>query len=380
MTLPQHASGLGSVLVGRWQVSMISGRSISGRSARHISMKSPRILITRLSHIGDCLLTIPMLNAIRDHHPDAFVAWAVESPTHHLLKNHSGINQIISIPKGWLGKPASWRAIRTQLKSLKFDIAIDPQGLTKSAMLGWMSGATKRVGAKGQWGRELSPWLNNSRVRPQSTHVVERSMELLAAVGIEQPQIRFELPTDAAADKNIDQWLQEKSLDRFAVVNPGGSWASKRWENERFGSVASHLFNKHGLKTVVTWAGIEELAMAEEIVDLNPAGSVLASRTNLPELQSLLARANFFVGCDTGPMHLATAVGTPCVGLYGTTRPEDSGAFGSQNIAIQKWYQSGSCKKRRNASNDAMRDILASDVNTACDQMVGRLAQHREAA
>ena len=343
-------------------------------------MKSPRILITRLSHIGDCLLTIPMLNAIRDHYPNAFVAWAVESPTHHLLKNHPGIDQLVSIPKGWLGKPKSWRAIRAELRSLDFDIAIDPQGLTKSAVLGWLSGAPNRVGAKGQWGRELSPWLNNRLLKPESTHVVERSVELLEEIGIEQPQIRFGLPSDSVADKFIDRWLVDKSVDRFAVINPGGSWASKRWENERFGSVASHLLNNHNLKTVVTWAGIEELAMAEEIVGLNPAGSVLAGRTNLPELQSLLARAKFFIGCDTGPMHLATTVGTPCVGLYGTTRPEDSGAFGPQNIAIQKWYQSGSCKKRRNASNDAMRDILASDVNAACDQMLSQLIQVREAA
>jgi lipopolysaccharide heptosyltransferase I len=343
-------------------------------------MKSPRILITRLSHIGDCLLTIPMLNAVVEQYPNAFVAWAVESPTHHLLKNHSGIDKIISIPKGWLGKPRTWRAIGAELKSYKFDIAIDPQGLTKSALLGWMSGAPNRVGAKGQWGRELSPWLNNRLVRPSSTHVVERSMELLEEIGIEQSKIRFELPLDAVADKFIDRWLIEKSLNRFAVINPGGSWASKRWENERFGSVASHLFNEHGLKTVVTWAGIEELEMAEEIVALNPEGCVLAGRTNLPELQSLLARADFFVGCDTGPMHLATAVGTPCVGLYGTTRPEDSGAFGPANIAIQKWYQSGSCRKRRNANNDAMRDILASDVNAACDRMLNRLVVSREAA
>lgn len=173
-------------------------------------MKSPRILITRLSHIGDCLLTIPMLNAIGDHYPDAFVAWAVESPTHHLLKNHPVIDQIVSIPKGWLGKPRSWRAIRTELKSLDFDIAIDPQGLTKSAVLGWLSGAPNRVGAKGQWGRELSPWLNNRLVRPTSTHVVERSMELLEEIGIEQPRIRFNLPSDTVADKFIDRWLIDK--------------------------------------------------------------------------------------------------------------------------------------------------------------------------
>ena len=333
-------------------------------------MKSPRILITRLSHIGDCLLTLPMLNAIVDHFPNAFIGWAVEPPTHQLLQNHPGIDEIISIPKGWMGKPGQWKEIREQLKSFEFDIAIDPQGLTKSSLLGWMSGATNRIGAKGQWGRELSPWLNNRLVLPNASHVVDRSLKLLQKVGIESSAVRFELPTDGVADKLVDVWLSEHSLERYAVINPGGSWASKRWENERFGSVASHLFKKHGLKTVVTWAGAEELAMAEEIVALNPDGSLLADRTNLTELQSLLARAEFFVGCDTGPMHLSTAVGTPCVGLYGTTRPEDSGAYGPQNIAVQKWYQSGSCKKRRKASNDAMRDILASDVMAACDEMI----------
>ena len=333
-------------------------------------MKSPRILITRLSHIGDCLLTVPMLNAIVEHHPNAFIAWAVEPPTHQLLKNHPGIDEIISIPKGWMGKPAQWKPIREELQSFEFDIAIDPQGLTKSSMLGWMSRAANRIGAKGQWGRELSPWLNNRLVRPKASHVVDRSMELLQQMGIENPTVHFELPTDHVADKMVDVWLREKSLKRYAVINPGGSWASKRWENERFGSVASHLLKQHGLKTVVTWAGAEELAMAEEIVALNPSGSFLADRTNLTELQSLLAGAEFFVGCDTGPMHLSTAVGTPCVGLYGTTRPEDSGAYGQHNIAVQKWYQSGSCKKRRKASNDAMRDILASDAMTACDDMI----------
>ena len=345
----------------------------------NIDMKSPRILITRLSHIGDCLLTLPMLNAIRFNYPQALIVWAVEPPTHHLLKSHPGIDEIVSIPRNWIGKPKQWKDLRAQLRSFQFDIAIDPQGLTKSASLGWISGATNRVGAKGQWGRELSPWLNNRLITPQSTHVVDRSMELLAGIGIENPEVKFELPTSPDADATIDQWMTEQGLNHFAVINPGGSWASKRWENERFGSVASHLWKTHGIKTVVTWAGIEELAMAKEIVELNSDGSILAERTNLPELQSIVNRADFFIGCDTGPMHLATAVGTPCVGLYGTTRPEDSGAYGPQNIAIQKWYQSGSCKQRRKAANDAMRDIMAADVNAACDQMLAHLKTQRAA-
>lgn len=337
-------------------------------------MTSTRILITRLSHIGDCVLTIPMVNAIKATYPDAFIAWAVESPTQQLLENHPAIDQIIRIPKGWMGRPAAWKQVSKQLKSFNFNIAIDPQGLTKSAMLGWLSGAKRRIGIKGRWGRELSGWLNNELVQTTEDHVVDRSLELLKRLKIDSPQVNFDLPTPPQADATIDRWLSSHKLSSFVVINPGASWRSKRWENDRFGSVARELFSKHNLRSVITWAGEEEKTMAQEIFRLNPQGSIFAMPTSLNELASLIRRAHFFVGCDTGPMHIATSVATPCVGLYGTTRPQESGAYGVMNLAVQKWYQSGSCKKRRAANNDAMRDIMASDVNAACDQMVASLA------
>ena len=338
-----------------------------------------RILITRLSHIGDCILTLPVVNAIRKQYPDAFIAWAVESPTHQLLEHHPEIDQIIRIPKNWMSNPQAWSSIRRDLRKENFDVAVDPQGLTKSAMLGWLSGAPRRIGIKGRWGRELSPWLNNTLVEPLSDHVVDRSMELLTELDIESPQVKFNLPTVPESNQKIDQWLSNHQLKSFVVINPGASWRSKRWENDRFGTVANHLHQQHNLRTVITWAGVEEEEMAQEIFRLNNLGSVCAMPTSLNELASLISRAMFFVGCDTGPMHIATAVGTPCVGLYGTTRPQDSGAYGPQHVAVQKWYQSGSCKKRRSAANDAMRDIMARDVNDACDKMIASLT-HAKAA
>ena len=338
-----------------------------------------RILITRLSHIGDCILTLPLVNAIRKQHPDAFIAWAVESPSEQLLENHPEIDHIIHIPKSWMATPSAWTSIRRDLRCEGFDVVIDPQGLTKSAMLGWLSGAKRRIGIKGRWGRELSPWLNNTLVEPLSDHVVDRSMELLSKLDIESPQVEFNLPTADESNQKIDQWLNNHKLNSFVVINPGASWRSKRWENDRFGTVASHLYQQHNLRTVITWAGEQEKAMAQQIFRLNQRGSVFAMPTTLNELASLVARSQFFVGCDTGPMHIATAVGTPCVGLYGTTRAKDSGAYGPQNVAVQKWYQSGSCKKRRGANNDAMRDIMASDVNAACDKMIASIAPAKAA-
>jgi lipopolysaccharide heptosyltransferase I len=339
--------------------------------------QSPRILITRLSHIGDCVLTLPMVVAIRAKFPNAFIAWAVESPTQQLLELHPAIDEIVMIPKSWMSKPKNWFSLSKKLKSYSFDIAIDPQGISKSALLGWLSGAPKRIGAKGRWGRELSTYLNNELMEPRSSHVVDRSMEILSLIGIPNNEVsrsEMELPVCQSSLKSIRTQIGELGITKeFVLINPGGSWASKRWEMDRFGAVASYLKRHQGLMSVVVWAGEEERVMANTIHDFDTSASVIAPKTSLKELAALTSLATFFVGSDTGPMHIATAVGTPCVGLFGTTRPEDSGAYGDQHIAVQKWYQSGSCRKRRNADNDAMRDILASDVFSACDQMIDQL-------
>ena len=114
----------------------------------------PRILITRLSHIGDCVLTLPMLCAIRRKVPKAFIAWAVEPPSQQLLNLHPDIDKIIPVPKGWMSKPKCWPELFRSLRQPNFDFAIDPQGITKSAALARISRAKTRVGIRGRWGRE----------------------------------------------------------------------------------------------------------------------------------------------------------------------------------------------------------------------------------
>jgi len=348
--------------------------------------KSPTILITRLSHIGDCILTLPMLDQIKQIYPDSKIVWAVESPTQQLLSLVPEIDHIVKVPKSWMGNWKHWQSLRKELRSHKIDIAIDPQGITKSAALGWISGAKKRIGIRGRWGRELSTWLNNQLIETRSSHIVDRSVELVAGLSEEaiqsdfqQPGFNFKLPVCAESQTRIDQWLVQAqsdfggAFDQFVLINPGGSWASKRWEVERYGEVAAGLQSQFGLSSVVVWAGAEEKQMANEIVAASAGAAVIACPTTLREMAALAKRAKFFVGSDTGPMHIATAVGTPCVGLYGTTRPEESGAYGNQHESIQKWYQAGTCRQRRSASNDAMRDISVADVVASCIAMQTKL-------
>lgn len=343
---------------------------------------SPRILITRLSHIGDCVLTLPVLTTLRKALPDAFIAWAVESPSNQLLDLHPDLDKTILIPKGWAGKPRQWRELSSTLKAYRFDVVIDPQGITKSSALGWISGAKKRIGLRGRWGRELSKWLNNHLVETRSPHIVERSIELLEAMGIPAPsktEIRYGLPVCPESQSSLQLKMPNKpAAQQFALINPGGFWPSKRWELDRFGSVASYLKRHHDLPCVIVWAGDEELEMARAIHEFDRSASFIAPQTNLRELAVLAHQARFCIAGDTGPKHIAAAMGTPCIGLYGTTNPVDSGAFGPHHIIVQKWYQSGSTRKRRKASNDAMRDILASDVFSACDQMIEALNREQK--
>jgi lipopolysaccharide heptosyltransferase I len=327
-----------------------------------------RILICRLSHIGDCILTLPMLTSLRRARPDAWIAWATERPCDQLLSRHPQLDELITIPKGWMKRPSSILAMRRKLREYSFDITIDPQSIAKSAMLAWVSGASLRLGFSGVHGREGSPWFNNRLVQTQSTHLVDRSLELLTALEIQPGEAQFELPLRESTDCYVEQFLTQRGLEdaRFLVINPGASWPSKRWENSRFAEVARQLYEKTGLPSVVTWAGDMELAWATAICTDSGGAAMLAPKTDLPQLASLLKRAEIFVGCDTGPLHLAAAAGTVCVGLYGPTRPQDSGAYGQRHFAIQNEYQGGSSRQRRRGSNRAMKLITADQVVDIC--------------
>lgn len=341
---------------------------------------APHILITRLSHIGDCVLTLPLVEALKQHWPNCRITWAMESPGPKLLAHHPAIDQILQIPRDYLKRPRTIWKLRTQLRAARFDMAIDPQSLTKSAALGWLSGARLRIGFGGRYGKELSTWLNNHRVAPPEsvTHLVDRSLALVDnLMGRETPLQNptcLHMPLTEAAT----QWLVEKQISgtipqRYIVLNPGASWPSKRWENDRWAEVAEQLANDH-LSVVVTWAGAEERAWAEEIVNACGSHVVLAPDTTLLQLAALCQGSEFFLGCDTGPMHIAAAVGKRCLVLFGPTRPEDSGPYGPHHVCLQAWHQTEQSGKKKLAENRAMRDIHTVQVFEACK----RLLEHTE--
>ena len=333
-------------------------------------MKTPRILIVRLSAVGDAIQTMPVACALRERFPDAFLAWAVESRAAALLRGHEALDELIELPRGWLKSPGGVWRLRRRLHDLQFDTTIDVQSLTKSALLAWLSGAKRRIGFGNPGGRELSRWFNNQLVDPKATHVVDRYLELLRPFEIESPTVRFQVPEHEADRAAAKAMIGELGLAAgFAIINPGAGWPSKLWPTDRYAAVARHLGDAWHLPTLVVWAGPAERTMAEQVAAAGATVSI-APPTTLPELAALVRRARLFVGADTGPLHLAAAVGTPCVGLYGPWPASRHGPYGPQHIALQKMFFEGSARARRTAPAIYMESITTEMVCEACDKIM----------
>jgi ADP-heptose:LPS heptosyltransferase len=201
-------------------------------------------------------------------------------------------------------------------------------------------------------------------------HLTDRSLELLIPLGVHSPKIRWQLPIPETARTWASRWRRTIPAAQLSVLNPGGTWASKIWEADRFAATARYLQQHYGYQSAVVWGTSDERRMAEAIVQQADGAAVLAPDTDLHHLASLIETADLFVSGDTGPLHMSVAVGTATIGLYGATRPGDCGPYGQ--VAIQQAYESGSRRHRRAADNRAMRAIQVEHVCAAIDELEAR--------
>lgn len=344
-----------------------------------MSTTTPRILIVRLSAVGDAILTLPVLNALRVKFPHAHLAWAAQAGAASLLKGHAALDQLIVVPKDWFKSWQQFSALRQTLRAGKFEFAIDVQGLTKSAGIAWFAGAKRRLGFhKGDfYGREFSTWLNNELLTPTAEHIVDQQLELLQLLGVSPPksrsaEVRFDVPRLPADVAAVDGFIQERQLPaEFVLIQPGAGWPSKLWPTDRYAAVAEAL-RQHGLQSLVLWSGNEEQKLADEIARLSNGAAVQAPPTTLPQLAEFARRARFFLGPDTGPLHLAAAVNCPCVGLYGPMSASRCGPYGLQHVELQNTCLAGGARARRQADNESMKAISVADVVTACEQILAK--------
>ena len=326
-----------------------------------------RVLLVRLSAIGDCLHAAPVAVAIRRAHPDAFIGWAIQEPAATLLRDCPGVDRFHIYPRkgrGIASRLEAFGRFRRDLRSCRYDAAIDVQGLTKSGLVAWWSGARKRVGFRGgpaMGSRELNAMFMNRRfaVDPEVTHVVDRNLALVRASGLagrETPIAEWRLP-DYGEPEALG-FLERHGLGAggYGVVSPGTIWRTKRWPPTHFSAAVRRLGRERALPVVVVWAGEEERRVAETIV--GDAGNerrvLLAPPTDLRELATLLRHAALFLGCDSGPAHLAAALDVPCVSVFGPTDPLRNGPYGrrSGSVRLDRRLECQPCWRRTCSRGD----------------------------
>ena len=343
-----------------------------------------RVLLVRLSALGDVVNALPALTALRRMLPDAHIAWAVEPPCDQLLRGHPLLDEVIAVPRRELAarlrSPLRWpeftrgmRELRRDLRRPRFDVTVDLQGNLRSGIVTWLSGARHRIGPGPGGGKELSHLAYTLRVRlPERTiHRVERGLLILSALGEvppdPEPVLRIPDATRAFAREFYAEHLAD--ADAVAALHPGvsGFGSYKQWPPERFTELIDML-NGRGVRCLLTW-GPGERQLCERIASGTDA--VVGPETkSLAELVAMIGRADVFVGADSGPARLAWAAGTPTVAIFGPKDPAVYGPTGERSRVVQIDLPCRPCRRRTCPDPRCVTDIPAEAVFQAVCQLL----------
>jgi heptosyltransferase I len=306
-----------------------------------------RILLVRLSALGDIVHALPVLGALVQAMPDARIDWMVDARYAQIFDYVEGLHRrlVVRAEAGGTREPvmafAGNRGLLRALRHMRqqhYDLAFDLQGLIKSAALAGLSGATRVIGFSAARLREpQAGWFYTDTARvPADAHIIAKNLSVLAVVGVQPHGVRFPLrvPTSSVADEATAAAAQA-GAGPFALLNPGGGWPNKRWPAIRFGELAARLRANLGLASLVLW-GKGEQALADSVVAYSARAAVRLPPTTLGDVMAVARRAAVMVSGDTGPMHLAAALGTPIVGLFGPTWPSRNGPWHPLDVTVSR--------------------------------------------
>ena len=287
-------------------------------------MTEPCFLVVRLGSLGDIVHTFPAVAALRESFPKAEIVWL----THPRWKELVESSELVS--ETWEIETRSFAALReilARIRKKKFTAAIDYQGLWKSAAIPFLGRVPRRIGFSSHSVRELGvPLLYTEPVRSTKTHIADQNGELSLCGGARNSVALLSLRVPSKSNDAVHAVLEQNKIDTYVVLSPGGGWSSKCWPAERYGELCREIGRSLGLRCVINYGpGEEELLSAVKAAsgDSNP----LTYNGTLGALMALLGNALCVVGGDTGPVHLAVALGTPVVALFGPTDPARNGPY-----------------------------------------------------
>ncbi len=337
-------------------------------------MREPwkNILIIKPSSLGDIVLALPALTALRSSFPDAKISWLIRPELAPLLKNHPHLTETILFDRHLLAKAwysprafAELRSLVRRLRNEKFDAVIDLQGLFRTAVLAKLSGCLVRFGMKNA--REFAGLFYTHKIsqNSDSIHLVDYYMKIAKAAGAQNTTVQFVLPVDAGAADSVNRLLAEHNVDRnyYAVFIPGSAHPDKCWPVENFASLADKISPLFHLPIVLAGAKSER-PVAEKLRALTKVPAVnFAGLTNLNELVALLKSARLIISNDTGPGHIAAALDRPLVMMFSWSNPARIYPYGRKNcVAAIDPYARGtqirSCDPKHNVKNITVEDVF----------------------
>ena len=334
-------------------------------------MPDQRILLVRLGSLGDVIHALPAASALRDAFPEARIDWLIEPKWRRLLEGNPDLTEIIPLEKK---TAAGLISTVRKLRSAHYICAIDFQGLYKSALPAFASGATRRIGFPSTYAREgFASVFYTDKINPRGAHKVDHNLTLAQAAGARPSPPRFPLTLRPEDEKQVTQHLARHNLTDFFVLNPGGGWRSKCWPPERYGELHHRLAAQHGWRSVISFGPGEE-RLAQELVSAAGTPAPVALPLGLGPLMALIHRAKFVVSADTGPLHLASALGTPVVGLYGPTDPARNGPYGGESqdksIVVRNPSKSETTYRRGASYSSPMLSITVDQVADAVARLL----------
>ncbi len=347
-----------------------------GAAAAHtISLvKTPRkILIVKPSSLGDVVHSLPFLSAVKSCFPNSEIHWVIAKGLEGLLDGNPMINKLIVINKD-LWKRIS-RAVDTvrevrrlfkEIREEQYDLVVDLQGLLRSGLITLASRAPARIGFTEA--REGSRFFYTATVRGgKDLHAVDRYLKIATALGCEADGAVFPFPLT----KDSDSWVKafKSDLKEYIVFVPGARWTTKIWPAENFGKVASLV----PVRSVVVGSGADK-GIAEKVVasSLGKAVSV-AGKTSLTELIEIMRGARLAVSNDSGPMHIAAALGVPVVAIFGPTSPERTGPYGSSHVIVRSGAACSPCFKKKCVDLKCMKEVTAAGVGKRVRELLEAL-------
>jgi heptosyltransferase I len=335
--------------------------------------QSPRkILIIKPSAIGDVVHTLPILKLVRTQFPKAHITWLVTPQCASLLEEHPLLDEVLLFERrrfgaGWRDPKAAAGIIRfaRDLRAKQFDLVLDLQGLFRSGWMAWQTGAPIRVGFANAREFAWAFYTHRVPIATMEQHAIERYLTLAETIGCPRGPVDFTFNTDDATRQSVTAMLS--GIENFAVLLPGTNWETKRWPVEKFAAMAKSLRERFSLK-IITVGGPDDVQLSTQI----PADLDLTAKTTLRQLVALLEKSSLVVANDSGPMHIASALGKPLVVPFGPTNPIRTGPYARPDSVIRLDIPCSPCYSRRCSHQSCLKMLEVEPVTELALQQVGK--------